>query len=156
MQRNTRFQYWRCPAEHGHFITYFEFLREKNFIRPLSPAEIARLRANVRTITCSSCGAPVDLNVGAACPYCRAPLSMLDATQVDAVVQELKREEAKRQEARREALDPALALRLAKDRADVERRLGGVDDASFGFDLPDTNSGLVEAGLAALVSLLKR
>ena len=156
IQRNTRFQYWRCPAEHGHFITYFEFLREKNFIRPLSPAEIARLRANVRTVTCSSCGAPVDLNVGATCPYCRAPLSMLDATQVDAVVQELKREEAQRQEAKSDPRDPVLALRLARDRADVERRLGGVDDAPFSFDLSDTNGGLVEAGLAALVSLLKR
>jgi uncharacterized protein YbaR (Trm112 family) len=156
MQRNTRFQYWRCPAEHGHFITYFEFLREKNFIRPLSPAEIARLKANVRTVTCSSCGAPVDLNVGAACPYCRAPLSMLDATQVDTVVQELKREEAKRQAAKPDPRDPALAMRLAEDRVHVARRMGDVDDAPFGFDLSDTDGGLVEAGLAALLSLLKR
>jgi uncharacterized protein YbaR (Trm112 family) len=137
MQRNTRFQYWRCPAEHGHFITFFEFLREKNFVRPLRPAEIARLKQNVRTVTCSSCGAPVDLDTGAACPYCRAPLSMLDAQQVDTVVQELKREEARRQEAKREALDPALALRLAKDERD------------------DPPGDLVEAGLAALASFLK-
>jgi len=136
MQRNTRFQYWLCPAEHGHFITFFEFLREKNFIRPLSPAEIARLRADVRTVTCSSCGAPIDLNGGAVCPYCRAPLSMIDAGQVDAVVQQLKREEAKRQEAARRP-EPALALQPPA------------------HDTPDLDEGLVEAGLAALSAFLK-
>jgi len=110
MQRNTRFSYFRCPGDHGRFIRFFEFLREKNFIRPLSPAEIARLKDNVRTVTCSSCGAPIDLNGGAACPYCRAPLSMIDAAQVDAVVQQLKRQEAKRQEAARHP-EAAVALR---------------------------------------------
>src|SRR5712692_9184489 len=58
MQRATRFSYWACPGEHGHFITFFEFLREKNFIRPLSASEIASLKQNVRTVTCSSCGRP--------------------------------------------------------------------------------------------------
>jgi len=136
MQRNTRFQYWLCPAEHGHFITFFEFLREKNFIRPLSPAEIARLKDNVRTVTCSSCGAPIDLNGGAACPYCRAPLSMIDAAQVDAVVQQLKRQEAKRQEAARHP-EAAVALRPPTP------------------ETHDADEGLVEAGLAALSAFLK-
>jgi uncharacterized protein YbaR (Trm112 family) len=135
MQRTTRFQYWRCPAEHGHFITFFEFLREKNFVRPLSPAELARLRDSVRTVTCSSCGAPIDLNGGVACPYCRAPLSMIDAAQVDAVVQQLKREEAKRQEAARHP-EAALALRPPTPE-------------------PHDDEGLVEAGLAALSAFLK-
>jgi Zn-finger nucleic acid-binding protein len=139
MQRNTRFQYWSCPDEHGHFITFFEFLREKNFVRPLGPAELARLKDNVRTVTCSSCGAPVDLDVDAACPYCRAPLSMLDAGQLDAVVQQLKRDEAKRQAAAGQPLDPALARRLAEVRSDA----------------PDEGDGLVEAGLAALSAFLK-
>jgi hypothetical protein len=119
----------------------------------LSPAEIARLKQNVRTVTCSSCGAPVDLNTGAACPYCRAPLSMLDATKVDSVVQELKRKEAERQEARR-APDPALALRLAKNRKDVERAFGRMAEAPFSFEPSDADGGLVEAGLATLVSFL--
>ena len=139
MQRSTRFQYWRCPAEHGHFITFFEFLREKNFIRPLSMAEVDALKQNVGHVTCSSCGAPVDLNAGAACPYCRAPLSMLDARQVDAVVQELKREEARREEAGHGAVDPAIPARLAP----VSFEASG-------------SGGLVEAGVAALVDFLKR
>jgi uncharacterized protein YbaR (Trm112 family) len=151
MQRSTRFRYWRCPAEHGHLITFFEFLREKNFIRPLTAAEVERLKQNVRTITCSSCGAPVDLTAGSACPYCRAPLSMLDAKQVDTVVQQLKQEDAKRQEAR---LDPALAARLMQDRLSVEHSFAtlGLDPFTFG---PASSGGLVEAGVAALVSLLK-
>src|SRR5262245_46207902 len=55
MQRNVRFGYWRCPGEHGRFITFTEFLREKNFVRPLHGEELARLRATVQTIHCSSC-----------------------------------------------------------------------------------------------------
>ena len=154
MQRTTRFQYWRCPAEHGHFMTFFQFLREKNFVRPLSPAEVDTLRQNVKSVTCSSCGAPVDLNAGAICPYCRAPLSMLDARQVDTVVQELKREEARRDEAARSGMDPALAARLAQDRMAVGERSGHPGDASWDVKLSD-GGGLIEAGVAALVALLK-
>ncbi len=156
MQRTTRFQYWRCPAEHGHFITFFEFLREKNFVRPLSAQEVEQLKQNVRTVTCSSCGAPVDLNTGAVCPYCRAPLSMLDAKQVDTVVQELKREEATREELERQAaLDPTLPMRLLQDRMTVDRDLGRLGEAPFSFEFSG-KGGLVEAGVAALVALLKR
>ncbi len=154
MQRSTRFQYWRCPAEHGHFITFFQFLREKNFIRPLNAAEVDRLKQNLRSVTCSSCGAPVDLNVGSVCPYCRAPLSMLDAKQIDTVVQELKREEARREEANRGAVDPALSVRLAHDRMNVEDTFARLGDVPFSAELSG-GGGLVEAGVAALVALLK-
>src|SRR5262249_61266025 len=41
MQRNTRFQYWRCPADHGHFITFFQLLRRRNFLRPLQDFELS-------------------------------------------------------------------------------------------------------------------
>ena len=155
MQRTTRFQYWRCPAEHGHFITFFEFLREKNFIRPLSPAEVDKLRANVRSVTCSSCGGPVDLGAGSACSYCRAPLSMLDANQVNTVVQELKREEARRQEAAQGGVDPALAARLARDRMTVDQHFAHLGEAPFTFEFSGSG-GIVEAGVAALVALLAR
>jgi uncharacterized protein YbaR (Trm112 family) len=148
MQRATRFEYWRCPAEHGHFITFFQFLREKNFVRPLDAAEVDRLRQNVKSVACSSCGAPVDLNAGSACAYCRAPLSLLDARQVEKVVQELKRAEEERKQ-----VDPALPRRLADDRLDVEKRFRRLGDAPFGLDLLG-GGGLVEAGVAALVSLL--
>lgn len=155
MQRSTRFQYWRCPAEHGQFITVFQFLKEKNFVRPLTPAEVDTLRQNVKTVTCSSCGAPVDLDADAVCAHCHAPLSMLDARQVDTVVEELKREEARRAEAARGAVDPTLAIRLARDRMIVNERLGPEGDHLWGLDLSHGGS-LVEAGVAALAALLKR
>ncbi len=43
-QRDTPFRYWRCGRRHGRFITFFDFLREKDFVRPLSPAQVAELR----------------------------------------------------------------------------------------------------------------
>src|SRR5262245_55248017 len=30
-QRATKFEYWRCP-KHGHFITFLQFLKEKDFV----------------------------------------------------------------------------------------------------------------------------
>jgi uncharacterized protein YbaR (Trm112 family) len=164
MQRNTRFSYWRCPGEHGHFITFFEFLREKNFVRPLSPVEIEELKQNVRTVTCSSCGAPVDLNAGAACPFCRAPLSMLDAKQLDTVVAALKREEAEREDAERRGLDGTLAVRLLQDRVSVSHEFRKMEPGTLHWDLiaglsgrasGGLSGGLVEAGVAALCALLK-
>src|SRR5581483_1609437 len=59
-QRDTRFQYRRCARGDGRLITFAEFLREKNFIRPLTPQQIEELRQNVRTVNCSNCGAPID------------------------------------------------------------------------------------------------
>ena len=155
MQRTTRFQYWRCPAEHGHFMTFFQFLREKNFIRPLSAAEVATLKRNVQSVICSGCGAPVDLNAGSVCSYCRAPLSMLDAKQVDTVFGELKREDARRKEANHGAVDPTLPLRLAHDRRMVEDTFARLGEAPFTFEFSGSG-GLVEEGVAALAALLKR
>ena len=48
MQRTTRFEYLRCPNGHGRLTTFFDFLREKDFIRPLTPQQIAELRQNVQ------------------------------------------------------------------------------------------------------------
>ena len=157
MQRATRFSYWRCPAEHGHFITFLEFLREKNFVRPLSPLEIEELKRNVRSVTCSSCGAPVDLAKGSTCSYCRAPLSMLDAKQVETVVAGLKRDEAKREEARSGPADPLLIAQLMQDRAAVSRDFRKIEGEApyIRYDLA-TGTNLVEAGISALVTLLGR
>src|SRR5687767_851513 len=74
MQRNTRFSYSRCPHGHGRFTTFFNFLREKDFVRPLSGAQIDELRLHVQTINCSNCGAPIDLAKASACGHCGSPL----------------------------------------------------------------------------------
>ena len=48
MQRATKFEYRRCPNGHGRFITFYEFLREKDFIRPLTPTADRRTRPDPR------------------------------------------------------------------------------------------------------------
>jgi hypothetical protein len=50
LQHATRFSYYRCRYGHGRFTPFFQFLREKNFVRPLDPAELARLKESIRTV----------------------------------------------------------------------------------------------------------
>src|SRR6185369_11338912 len=78
LQRTTRFTYWRCRNDHGQLITFHHFLREKNFIRAPSPVELAKLRATVRQVACSQCGAPIDLVAQSACAHCGAPVALID------------------------------------------------------------------------------
>jgi Zn-finger nucleic acid-binding protein len=150
MQRHTRFTYFRCPNEHGRLTTFFDFLKEKDFIRPLTPQQIAELRKNVQIINCSNCGGPVDLARGAACAHCGSPLSMLDMNQAERLVAQLKAADAGSR-----TVDPALPLALARARAETEAAFKGVP----GHD-PWTNEGwsmgLVGAGFAELIRLLKR
>jgi hypothetical protein len=146
-QRATQFSYWLCPADDGRLTTFFDFLREKNFVRPLSPERLAELRRYAPTVNCSACGAPVDLAREGACGHCRVPLSMLDPDQVQAVVRELQRAEE-----RRTTVDPALAARLAADRATLERAFRAPTDIRA-LDLGGA-FGVVEAGIATLARLL--
>lgn len=87
--RTTRFTYWRCTDAHGKLITFTQFLAEKNFLRPPSPDELARLRASVRQIVCSQCGAPVDLRTESACAHCGAPITLIDPDSVAQALQDL-------------------------------------------------------------------
>jgi hypothetical protein len=146
-QRATQFSYWRCPSEHGRLTTFFDFLREKNFVRPLSPERLAELRRYAPSVNCSACGGPVDLAHESACGHCRAPLSMLDPEQVQAVVRELQRAEE-----RRTTRDPTVGARLVADRAALERACRAPADLGA-LDLGGA-FGLVEAGVAALARLL--
>jgi hypothetical protein len=81
-QNATKFEYWRCQKEHGRFITFLNFLREKDFVRPPSPRQLAELRASVQTINCSNCGGPIDLSSESACRHCGSPLTILDVKQM--------------------------------------------------------------------------
>jgi hypothetical protein len=146
-QRTTTFAYWRCPAEEGRLTTFFDFLREKNFVRPLAPERLAELRAYARTVNCSACGAAIDLARESACGHCRAPLSMLDPDQVQKVVKELQQAET-----RRTTVDPTVAARLVSDRAALERAFRAMPAEVERLDAG--SFGLVESGLAAIVRLL--
>jgi hypothetical protein len=96
LQHTTRFSYYRCPFGHGRLSPFLQFLREKNFIRPISGPELAALKAKVRTIQCSNCGAPVDLEHATACGYCHTPISILDPDAVTKAIAALGEAQAKR------------------------------------------------------------
>ncbi|MBV8656882.1 MAG: zf-TFIIB domain-containing protein [Burkholderiales bacterium] len=78
MVRTNRFMYHRCPAGHGRLISFWHFLREKQFVRDLSLAERRQLAAAVAQTRCGACGAMVDVRNEDACSYCRAPIAAMD------------------------------------------------------------------------------
>ncbi|HWW87883.1 MAG TPA: zf-TFIIB domain-containing protein [Vicinamibacterales bacterium] len=91
VQRQTKFQYWRCPLDEGRLISYIDFLREKDFVRPLAQAQIDELKQSVKTVNCGNCGAPIDLSKDSVCGHCGSALSMLDPTQMARAVEQLKK-----------------------------------------------------------------
>jgi len=144
-QRQTKFEYRRCPVRHGRLISFFNFLREKDFVRPLSPGQIAELRKNVQSVNCSNCGAPVDLAKGSACTHCGSPLSMLDLGQAEALVAKLR--EASAPAAR--GVDPALPMSLEFARRDVSTAFAAFEREPGWFDTV-SSAGLVGAALGSL------
>ena len=150
MQRDVRFEYWSCPGGHGRFTSFFDFLREKNFIRPLSPQQIEQLRQNVQTVNCSNCGAAVDLTRESACTHCGSPLSMLDMKQAGLLVSQLQNAAERTQR----PPDPSLPLELARARRDVDHSFAQIE----GDDLwlrSASSHGLVWAGLNAVARWMK-
>jgi hypothetical protein len=148
-QRNTRFQYMRCAKGHGRLITFVNFLREKDFIKPLSAQQIQELRQSVQSVNCSNCGAPIDLTKHTACGHCGSPLSMLDMKQAGALVAELREAEQPKE------VDPALPLQLARARREVDAAFASFEQGPSWFD--DVSSGgLVGAGLSALAKWLSK
>jgi hypothetical protein len=91
LQRTTHFTYWRCVSGHGRLIGFSQFLREKNFVREPSRAELEKLRATVRQIACSQCGAPLDLARDAACTHCGSPIALIDPDGVAKALEQLAR-----------------------------------------------------------------
>ena len=144
MQRNTRFEYLACPNGHGRLTTFLEFLKEKQFVRALTPPQIAELRATVQTVNCSNCGAAVNLATSSTCGHCGSPLSMLDMSQAQALVDQLQKADRGGH-----PIDPALPLNLERARRQTQASFAGlVRDASFLDDISGTD--LVSAGLSAL------
>jgi hypothetical protein len=82
-QHVTKFEYLRCGREHGRLMTFVNFLLEKDFVHPLSTEQLEELRKrNIQVISCSTCGAPVDLTRGSTCAHCGAALSMVDIARM--------------------------------------------------------------------------
>ncbi len=115
MQRATRFSYFRCE-DHGRYTTFFHFLREKNLVRAPTPKQLAELKANVKQVDCSNCGAPIVLAQSVTCGYCAAPVSILSEDSINQTLEQLQRQEAKRT-----TVDPNLAARLVMDKLQASR-----------------------------------
>ena len=139
LQHATHFTYFRCPFNHGRLTPFFQFLLEKSFVRPITGAELAALKAKVQTVQCSNCGAPLDLVHDAACRYCGSPLSILDPEAVIKAVRELSAAERRAHTIDFDRLAEALAMRPPRERADRGPIVGD----------------LVSAGIARLAEVLR-
>ena len=147
MQRSTRFSYFRCLGGHGRLIRFFEFLREKNFISPLSQQQIDELRLHIQIVNCSSCGGPIDLAAGSLCPHCKSPVSVLDMKQPQELLTQL------REAAAPKPVDPALPLELARAKRDVEALFGPDEPRPW---LQGASSDLVHACLTSVARWLTK
>lgn len=150
MQRSTRFEYLSCPHRHGRLSTFFDFLKEKDFVRPLTTRQIAELRRNVQTVNCSNCGGPVDLARGSECTHCGSPLSMLDMTQAETLVAQLRAADRTGQ-----PVDPGLPAALTRARRETDEAFARLPQDSLWLQ-EGSSFGLVGAGLTALARLLSR
>ena len=139
LQRTTRFTYCRCLRDNGQLISFAQFLREKNFIRTPSPAELARLRETVRQVTCSQCGAPVDLARDSACTHCGTPVALIDPDGVAKALRDLAAARPGSAPADSEAMRRVLAEAQAQAILDRER----IPEGEIGQDL-------VAIGVAAI------
>lgn len=152
-----RITYHRCPAGHGRLTSFVQFLREKQFIRTLTPVEINQLKVTVKQVKCSACGGPVDLTRDNACSYCRAPISVLDADAVEKTLAKLSAAEA-----RRGQVDPEKLAALQQEddkRRKALARISGSGQGHGGMWQETSSRGvgavdLVAGGIAILVALL--
>ncbi len=76
--RDDKYRYFRCPDHHGIFMPFFEFLRSQGLVRGLTPQEVDALKQKLKSITCSSCGAPIDLQTQTKCASCGSGLAIVD------------------------------------------------------------------------------
>jgi hypothetical protein len=155
-QRSTTFEAFSCPSGHGRYLTFSAFLRAKNFVRDLTPAEVAELRRHVQSVKCTSCGAAVDVRERSACTFCHAPIAIIDPEQLQRTIAELQNREAERPKPvpgkTPLEVDPTLPLRLATERLRAERVFADIarQDRSGGLASVD----LVDVGLSSLVAIL--
>ena len=148
MQRSTRFTYFRCRRGHGRYTPFVQFLREKNFIKPVSAEELKRLKTLVRVVQCTSCGAPVNLEHDVACRYCRAPIAILDTEAVARTLRELDHAAARRVPVDNPNAAGAAVIETARFKKAMSEQRRREDDSN-GVDL-------VGIGLAMLTALLVR
>jgi hypothetical protein len=144
--KSGRFSYFRCVRGDGR----------------LTPAEVEKVKEQMRQVTCSQCGAPIDLEEGSECRYCHAPLSLLDP---DAVAKAVQMWSAAQDREHRAPSPGAVAEALMKVQSPTSHppaslRLGG----SQAFNAVQANDGgrpgigldLIHSGIQVLGALLER
>lgn len=146
LSKSGRFTYYRCEGGDGRLTPFAEFLREKQFVRALSPSELVRVRAEVKQIRCSGCGAVVDLEKGSGCSFCGAPIAILDA---DAVEKALRQWSA-------EAVHDEPRARLAAMLSERMPELPGhCLQLGAGAAAPGHGVDLIDGGIAAVGGLIR-
>jgi hypothetical protein len=152
--KGGRFSYYACPQKHGRLTPFSEFLKEKQFVRELSATEQNRLRAELKRVQCSSCGASVDLMKAFQCGHCGSPLAVLDADAVEKTLAQLGEADARRsgdpaaRESRARALAAMETLRTRPERLWDREPIGS---RSLGGDL---GTDLLSASIGILLSKL--
>jgi hypothetical protein len=161
LSKSGRFSYFRCMRGDGRYTPFFQFLREKQFVRSLTAAELQRVRSQVRQICCSQCGAPIDLEHSSECKFCHAPVSFLDPGAVEKAVQMWSEAESRRRVGPTpEALgDALLRIRLPQQQsASPGLQLGGhlLDDIGAHGTSAGLGLDLVAMGIHAIGRLFER
>lgn len=150
MGKSGRFNYYRCQQEHGRFTPFAQLMTEKGFVRQLAPLEVQTLAARIHSVHCSSCGAPFDLRKDAACPFCRSPISLLDASAVEQALAHYQQAETRRNTRDPLAIADALLLNT-RERERQKRREARATTTSDALELGD----ILEFGLDALGHVLE-
>ena len=146
--KTGRVSYYRCATGHGRLTAFFHFLREKKFVRNLTPQELNSIKVKMAEVRCSGCGGPIDITRDTACGYCRAPLSVLDAQAVEKALEELWRKQSHGSDPAQVAAALHQALMIEPKRAQQRER-----QAAPVMDSPTTLSAdLVLNGISVLVS----
>jgi DNA-directed RNA polymerase subunit RPC12/RpoP len=145
LQRTTPFQYWRCDGGHGRLMTFIDFLREKDFIRPLTAQQLGELRQNVQTINCSNCGAAIDLAKDSVCAHCGSAISMLDLQQMARTISQLRTAAASQAPA-----DAAPAAPPSHEPANINALMAALKAEEHAISRPN----LIATGLGLLGDLL--
>ena len=118
--RSGRFITHRCESRHGRFSSFASFMIEKGFVRQLTKPEIADIARKVGVISCSSCGAPVDLRKEDACSHCRSALSLLDPQAVERAMETYANASARQAASRPVEVADALVA-MARERSRSQR-----------------------------------
>lgn len=158
--KSGRFSYYSCPSGHGRLTPFSEFLKEKQFVRSLTLPEKNELKAAVKQVQCSRCGAPVELAKGFECGHCGSALTVLDHRAVEKTLRELDEADRARQVDVDDAEARARAIAaLESTRTDPNMKYGP-DSRGRGvwntLGRPATGGDLISASIEGIFTLLGR